>query len=184
VSLLARAGLVHLASPFDALQSDVAFYGLIVVAVVEVAADKIPALDSVGHLLMGPMAAASGAIVFASQTGTIQQVDPGLTAVLSLFAGAGTAAAVHVTRAVARPVLNLGLLGPVASTAEDASSAVLSVTSLLAPLLLPFLLALAGLAGWALWQRRARRRAADEAIRQWHTAYAAHVAQYGPPPPG
>jgi hypothetical protein len=29
VSLLARAGLVHLAPPFDALQSDVAFYGIL-----------------------------------------------------------------------------------------------------------------------------------------------------------
>ncbi|TMF51962.1 MAG: DUF4126 domain-containing protein, partial [Chloroflexi bacterium] len=68
VSLLARLGLVHLASPYDALASDIAFYGLIVLAVVEFAIDKIPALDSVGHAVMLPVAAASGAILFASQT--------------------------------------------------------------------------------------------------------------------
>src|SRR5207302_1518814 len=57
VSLLARLGLVHLASPYDALASDIAFYGLIVLAVVEFAIDKIPALDSVGHAVMLPVAA-------------------------------------------------------------------------------------------------------------------------------
>lgn len=159
VSLLARAGLVHLAPPFDALQSDVAFYGILLLAVVEFAADKVPALDSVGHFVMAPLAAASGAIVFASQTGAIQQVDPGLTVVLSLLAGAGTAGAVHLTRAVARPVANVVLMGPVVSLFEDAGSAVLSLTALLAPLLVPVMLAGGVVAGWALWRRRARRRA-------------------------
>src|SRR5947208_2775656 len=52
ISLLARAGLVQLAPPFDALQSDVAFYGILLVAVIEFTADKVPALDSVTHVLM------------------------------------------------------------------------------------------------------------------------------------
>jgi hypothetical protein len=159
VSLLSRAGLIHLAPPFDALQSDVAFYGILCLAVVEFSADKVPALDSVGHLVMAPLAAASGAIVFASQAGAVQQVDPGLTVVLSLLAGAGTAGAVHVTRAVARPVANVVLMGPVVSVIEDVSAAMLSLTALLAPLLVPALVAAGVVAGWALWRRRPRRRA-------------------------
>lgn len=159
VSLLARAGLIHLGAPFDALQSDVAFYGILCLAVVEFAMDKVPAVDSVGHFVMAPVAAASGAIVFASQTGTIGHVDPGLTVVVSLVAGAGTAGAVHVTRAAARPVANVVLMGPVVSVFEDVSSAVLSLTALLAPLLVPLLLALGVVAGWTLWRRRSRRRA-------------------------
>jgi Domain of unknown function (DUF4126) len=160
VSLLARAGLIHLAPPFDALESNLAFYGILVVAVVEFAADKVPALDSVGHLLMAPVSAASGAIVFASQTGTIGQVDPGLTVVLSLLAGAGTAGAVHATRAVARPVANVVLMGPVVSLVEDAGAAALALAALLAPLVVPLLLALGVLGGTALWRRRGRRRRA------------------------
>jgi hypothetical protein len=159
VSLLARAGLIHLAPPFDALQSDVAFYGILCLAVVEFSADKVPGLDSVGHFVMAPLAAASGAIVFASQAGAVQQVDPGLTVVLSLLAGAGTAGAVHVTRAVARPVANVVLMGPVVSVVEDVSAAMLSLTALLAPLLVPVLVAAGVVAGWALWRRRPRRRA-------------------------
>jgi Domain of unknown function (DUF4126) len=159
VSLLARAGLIHLAPPFDALQSDVAFFGILCLAIVEFSADKVPALDSVGHFVMAPLAAASGAIVFASQAGAIQQVDPGLTVVLSLLAGAGTAGAVHVTRAVVRPVANVVLMGPVVSVLEDAGSALLSLTALLAPLLVPVLVGAGVFAGWALWRRRTQRRA-------------------------
>jgi len=162
VSLLARAGLIHLAQPFDALESNVAFYGILCLAVVEFAADKVPALDSVGHLLMGPVAAASGAIAFASQTGTIGQVDPGLMVVLSLVVGAGTAGTVHATRAVARPVANVVLMGPVVSLLEDVSAAALSLAALLAPLLVPLLLVAGVLAGSALWRRRGRRRAASQ----------------------
>jgi len=57
VSVLARLGLIHLASPYDALASDVAFYGLIALAIVEFAIDKIPVLDSIGHAVMLPVAA-------------------------------------------------------------------------------------------------------------------------------
>ena len=183
VSLLARAGLIQLAPPLDALQSDVAFYGILLVAVVEFSADKIPALDSVTHVLMGPLAATSGAIVFASQAGTIQRVDPGVQIVLSLLLGGGTAVGVHLTRATVRPALNVFLLGPVASTVEDALSAAFSFTALLAPLLLPVLAAGAAVGGWALWRRRAQRRAADAAMRQWHAAYAAYYQQVTQHPP-
>jgi hypothetical protein len=156
ISALARAGLVHLGQPFDALGSDVAFYGILALAVVEFVADKVPVLDSAGHAIMAPVAGASGAIVFASQTGTIQHVDPGLVVVLSLLVGGGTATAVHLTRATVRPVLNLGLLGPVASTVEDAAAAVLSVVALLAPALVPVVVVLVI---WLVVATRRRRRA-------------------------
>jgi len=83
VSLLARLGLIHLASPYDALDTDIAFWGLLVLAVVEFAIDKVPALDSVGHAVMLPVAATAGAILFASQTGTVTSVDPGLSSACS-----------------------------------------------------------------------------------------------------
>ena len=154
VSLLARLGLIHLAAPYDALQSDVAFYGLIVLAAVEFAIDKVPALDSVGHAVMLPVAAAAGAILFASQTGTITSMDSGLSVLVSLLAGGAIAGTVHVTRAAVRPVVNLAFLGPPLSLIEDATSAVLSLAATLAPLLVPFLLVLIALAAMLLWERR------------------------------
>ena len=154
VSLLARLGLVHLASPYDALASDIAFYGLIVLAVVEFAIDKIPALDSVGHAVMLPVAAASGAILFASQTGTITGVHPGLAVLVSVLAGAAISSTVHVARATVRPVANVVLMGPPLSFLEDAASAALALAGLLAPILVPFLLALIALGAAVLWHRR------------------------------
>ena len=154
VSLLARVGLIHLASPYDALASDVAFYGLIALAVVEFAIDKVPALDTVGHAVMLPVAAASGAILFASQTGAITDVNPGLAVIVSLLAGAGVSSTVHVARAAVRPVANVVLMGPPLSLLEDTASTALTLAASLAPILVPFLLALIALGAVLLWQRR------------------------------
>jgi len=165
VSLLARLGLIHLGSPYDALASDVAFYGLIVLAVVEFAIDKVPALDSVGHAVMLPLAAASGAILFASQTGAVTDVHPGLAVIISVLAGAGVSSTVHVVRAGVRPVANVVLLGPPLSFLEDTASAALSLAATLAPILVPFLLALIVLGAVLLWQRRRASRPSPMSVR-------------------
>jgi hypothetical protein len=154
VSLLARLGLIHLAPPYDALASDVAFWGLLVLAVVEFAIDKVPALDSVGHAVMLPVAAAAGAILFASQTGAVTSMDSGLGVLVSLLAGGAISGTVHVARAAVRPVVNLAFLGPPLSLVEDTTSAVLSLAAMLVPLLVPFLLVLIGLGAMLLWERR------------------------------
>ncbi|TMF95618.1 MAG: DUF4126 domain-containing protein [Chloroflexi bacterium] len=165
VSLLARLGLIHLGSPYDALASDVAFYGLIVLAVVEFAIDKVPALDSVGHAVMLPLAAASGAILFASQTGAVTDVHPGLAVIISVLAGAGVSSTVHLVRAGVRPVANVVLLGPPLSFLEDTASAALSLAATLAPILVPFLLALIVLGAVLLWQRRRASRPSPMSVR-------------------
>ena len=184
VSLAARMGLLHLAHPYDALGSDVAFYGLLAIATVEFLADKVPGLDSAAHVLGAPLAAASGAIVFASQNGAVDRVDPGLQVLLSLGAGAATATTVHLVRASARPVLNLGLLGPVASLLEDVTAVALVAAALLAAALLPVVVALAVLLVVRVQRRRRARR--EEALRlaawsQWAAAWQRWHGQAVPP---
>ena len=165
VSLLARLGLIQLAHPYDALESDIAFWGLLVLAVIEFAIDKVPALDSVGHAVMTPVAIAAGAILFASQTGTITSVHPGLLVLASLLVGGAVSGAVHISRAAARPVLNLGLLGPPVSLVEDSASAVLSVTATLIPILVPLVVVLLVLGAGLLWHRRMGTRATAQQTR-------------------
>ena len=160
VSLLDRLGLIQLAPPFDALGSDVAFWGLLVLAIVEFAIDKIPALASIGHAVMLPVSVAAGAILFASQTGAVTSVDPGLTVIISLLAGGTIAAGVHVFRAAVRPVANVALMGPPLSLLEDLGSAALSLAALLVPIAVPFLLAILVLVAILLWDRRRSRRLA------------------------
>ena len=154
VSLLARVGLIHLAPPFDALESDVAFYGLLVLAVIEFAVDKVPALDSVGHAVMLPISAAAGSILFASQTGAVDNMNPGVAVLVSVIAGGGVAATVHTVRATVRPVANLGLMGPPLSLVEDGTAAVLALAAALVPIAVPFLFVLLVAAAVLLWQRR------------------------------
>jgi hypothetical protein len=158
VSLLSRLGLIHLSAPYDALSSDVAFWGLLVLAVVEFAIDKVPALDSVGHAVMLPLAAASGAILFASQTGAVTSMHPGLAVIVSLLAGGAISATVHVAKAGVRPVANLALLGPPLSLLEDVSSIALASAAVLVPMVVPFLLALLALGAVAMWNRRRAAR--------------------------
>jgi hypothetical protein len=134
VGLAARFGLITLAPPYDALGSATALIGLGIVAVCEIAADKIPGIDSVVQVVQVPVTLAAGAIVFASQQSMIEQVSPGLAIVLGVLA----AGSVHALRTLARPVVNaatFGFGGPAVSVGEDVGAFGLTVLALAAPIL-------------------------------------------------
>lgn len=134
VGLAARFGLISLVAPYDALTSPVALIGLAVLAIVEIAADKVPGVDTVLHFIQGPVTLAAGAILFASQQSLVQDVSPGLAIVVGLL----TAGGIHSLRALARPVVNVatvGIGGPVLSTFEDAGAVGLTILAVVAPLL-------------------------------------------------
>jgi len=145
IGLLARFGLVQLASPFDALSSPLALGILAALALAEFVGDKVPALDTVVHALQWPLAAVAGAILFASQSNLITRLSPEI----ALVAGLLTAAGVHGARAVTRPVVTGATLGAgntALSLAEDGYALSLAGTAALAPalgLLLLILLAAA-----------------------------------------
>lgn len=132
VGLAARFGLITLVAPYDALGSLTALIGLGVLALIEVTADKVPGVDSVLHVVQGPVTLAAGAVIFASQQSMIQDVSPGLAIVLGVLSAGG----IHTLRALARPVINLatvGMGGPVASVGEDVSAVGLTILALVAP---------------------------------------------------
>jgi hypothetical protein len=152
VGLLHRGGALALAAPFDALGSDIALAGLLVLALLEFGADKLPGLDTVAHALQWPLTLTAGAILFASQQSVITDVSPGL----AVLVGVLTAGAVHAVRAAVRPALTAGTLGlanPVASLAEDVLAGGLVVLAALAPVLVP-LVAVALVVGAVLLARR------------------------------
>jgi hypothetical protein len=164
VGLAARFSLLTLASPYDALASDVALIGLAVLAAGEFAADKIPGADSVVHIIQGPLTMAAGALLFASQSSLVQDVSPGLAILVGLL----TAGGVHTVRALVRPVVTvatMGLGGPFVSTAEDIGAVGLTLSALIFPLLAIFLIAiLAVLAARLLMRRVAARRAPVQTV--------------------
>ena len=136
--------------------------------VVEVVADKIPALDSVNDVIQTFVRPTAGGIVFGSGTAaqTSAVTDPGAFAQsgqwIPIAVGVVTALVVSLTKSTVRPVANVataGVAAPVLSTIEDVASVGLVFAAILLPVLV-----LVGvvLLGWAVFRilRRRRRKAA------------------------
>lgn len=115
-----------------------------VLLVVELVADKIPAVDSVNDVLQTVVRPASGGLVFGSSSGasTMAVTDPAEFFTthqwVPIVIGIVIALGVHGLKTTARPVANavtLGAAAPIMSTVEDFSSVALSVFALILPVL-------------------------------------------------
>ena len=141
------------------LSGDVALWIIGTLLVVEIVADKIPAVDSVNDAIQTFIRPASGALLAAAAA---SDVGEQWASALALVLGLVTAAGVHATKATVRPVVNVSTAGvgaPVVSTVEDGVSVGLSLAALLAPLLaLIALIAMAIGAALALRRVFSRRR--------------------------
>jgi len=141
-----------------------------VLLVVEVVADKIPALDSVNDAIQTFVRPTAGGIVFGSGTAaqTAAVTDPGAFAQtgqwIPVAIGVVTALMVSLTKSTVRPAANVataGMAAPVLSTVED----IFSVGLVFAAILIPVLVLVAVVAlVWAAMRivRRRRRKAAAE----------------------
>jgi hypothetical protein len=138
--------------------------------VVEIVADKIPALDSVHDVIQTFVRPTAGGIVFGSGTAaqTSAVADPGAFAQsgqwIPVAIGVVTALVVSLTKSTVRPAANVataGVAAPVLSTFEDIASVGLVFLAILVPVLV--LVAVVALV-WAVWRlvRRRRRRARAE----------------------
>ncbi len=156
-ALAARLDWVELAAPLDDLTSNLAIAVLGVLTVADFVGDKIPVVDHVLHVLGLGVAPASGAVLFAGQTGD----ETGLPTLLAILLGGGTAGIVHAIRAAVRPVstaATAGLGNPVVSLGEDAGSLALVVLAFALPVLaVALLLALVVPVALRLRRWRARR---------------------------
>lgn len=139
VGLVARLGLVELTAPYDLLESTPVLVALGVLLVVEVVADKVPAVDSVNDAVQTFIRPAAGAVLFAGSVGISSDLAPEV----GLVAGLLAAGSVHATKAAARPMVNVstgGVGGPVVSVAEDAVSVAATLVALFVPVLVLVLL--------------------------------------------
>ena len=115
-----------------------------VLLLVEIVADKIPALDSVNDTIQTFIRPTAGGIVFGSGTAaqTSAVADPGAFAQsgqwIPVAIGVVTALVVSLTKTAVRPVANVataGMAAPVLSTIEDATSVGLVFLAILLPVL-------------------------------------------------
>ena len=161
VGLLARyTDLVTLQKPWDILESPWVLALLAVLLVIEMTADKIPAVDTVNDAIQTFVRPAAGAILFASSNNIISDMSPVLALAVGLLAAGG----MHTVKATARPVVTAttaGVGNPIVSFVEDVVSAVMTLIAILLPAIAAILVLVAGFfVGRWFWRRRRHAPAA------------------------
>ncbi|SUA13933.1 transmembrane protein [Mycolicibacterium aichiense] len=170
LALLARfTDLVTLPAGWSWLENGWVIAIVAVLLLIEVVADKIPALDSVNDAVQTFVRPTAGGIVFGSGTAaqTAAVTDPGEFARtgqwVPIAIGVVTALVVHLTKTAVRPAANVasaGTAAPVLSTIEDIVSVALVFIAILIPALVLVVMIALAWAAVALWRRRRRRKAA------------------------
>ncbi len=147
------------------LSGDVALWIIGILLLIEVVADKIPAIDSLNDVVHTVVRPASGGIAFGAGASAEAVTDPSQllqnNAWVPIVIGVLIALAVHAAKATIRPVANVataGLAAPALSTAEDVSSFALAITAIVVPVLAGILLLGLIVAIVVLLTRRRRRR--------------------------
>jgi uncharacterized membrane protein len=141
-----------------------------VLLVLEIVADKIPAVDSVNDIIQTVVRPTAGGILFGAGTGsqTVAVTDPAQfftsNAWVPVAIGVVLSLVVHVTKTMARPAANaasFGFAAPVLSTIEDGVSLALAFFAIVLPIFV--ILGIVGVAiGGIALVRRSRRRRRDK----------------------
>ncbi|GAB4542121.1 MAG: DUF4126 domain-containing protein [Anaerolineales bacterium] len=148
---------LKLTQPWDLIANPWILILLGILVIVEMLADKLPAVNHLNDLIQTIVRPAAGAIVFAASAHVVADVHP----VLALACGLLVAGGVHVTKsAVVRPIVTATTGGagniPV-SFAEDVAATGVSLLAVFAPILVGFALTLFILAlVWWLSRRKAQ----------------------------
>lgn len=157
---------VNLPSGWSWISSDIALWILGVLLLLEIVADKIPALDSFNDVVQSLLRPASGGIVFGAgaSSETVAVDDPSSffseNTWVPIVTGIVIALVVHVLKATARVAANTvtgGLAAPALSTAEDGASFLLAALAIIIPVLAGLLL-IGLIVAVVLFVRRRRRR--------------------------
>lgn len=126
---------LNLAKPFDLLANPWILILLGVLVIIEMVADKVPAVNHINDLIQTVVRPAAGAIAFAASANVITDINP----VLALACGLLVAGSVHTVKAAAvRPAVTATTGGagniPV-SIAEDVLAVVTSTLAVLLPII-------------------------------------------------
>lgn len=140
IALAERFHWLELREPFQIMGSWWMITIIAVFLVVEIVADKIPAVDSVNDAVQSVIRLGAGGIVAVAGAGSASNVSPWLLVLMGVvFAGS-----VHAAKATARPVINAASVGvgaPVASTVEDTGAVAMSAVAIAVPILVVFVIA-------------------------------------------
>jgi len=151
---------IQLNAPYDILANPWTLIIVGVLLIVEMLADKFPAVNHVNDAIQTLIRPAAGAVIFAASAHVITDLHP----VIALVCGLLVAGSVHTVKSVAvRPAITAttgGAANVPVSILEDVVATVLSILSIVIPILVGVLLVvLASFIIWWFWRRANRRRA-------------------------
>ncbi len=149
---------INLNPPYDLLANPWVLIVVGVLLIIEMLADKIPAVNHVNDIIQTGIRPAAGAIIFAASAHAITNVQP----VIAIICGLLVAGSVHVVKSAAvRPAVTAttgGAANVPVSIAEDVIATVLSILSIVIPVLVAvFLVIFVVLIIWWFWWRVNRR---------------------------
>ena len=153
---------IALSDPWDLLANPWVLLVLGILVIIEMLADKLPAVNHINDAIQTFIRPAAGAVAFAASAKVITDINP----VLALICGLLVAGSVHAVKSVAvRPVVTAttGGVGNVpVSIAEDIFSTVVSILAIVIPIMVAILLIL--MVVLFFWWRQRRREKADQHI--------------------
>ncbi|NNC42680.1 MAG: DUF4126 domain-containing protein [Acidimicrobiia bacterium] len=163
VGLMDRfTSLLELSNPYDIISNPSVLIALGALTVVEIVADKVPAVNHINDAIQTFVRPTAGALVFAAST-SAAELNPAVAVIAGLLVSGG----VHATKStVVRPAVTATTAGigntPV-SAAEDVVATVTSVLAVVAPILVAILLLAFSYLIWR-WVRRLTRRKREPTI--------------------
>ena len=135
---------LKLSKPWDTLANPWIILFLCILVIIEMLADKVPAINHINDLIQTFIRPAAGAIAFAASANVVTDIHP----VLALACGLLVAGTVHVAKAgVVRPMITAatgGTANTPVSLAEDVVSTALSIAAILAPVIIGTLIVVLG----------------------------------------
>ena len=158
VGLAGRFGWIDLTGAWgERLTNPYILGALALLTVWEVLVDKVPGADHLNDVVGTVVRPLSGAVLMLATPNPLTDDSPAAAAVT----GIGLAGALHLLKALLRPLVTVSTFGfgtPVVSAAEDTVAAATVVTALAAPVLIAALLAFVLAAFWWVLTRRRRAR--------------------------
>ncbi len=149
--------LIQLNKPWDVMTDTWVIGVLVVLLVIEMTADKIPAVDSINDIIQTIGRPAAGAILFASSSGVVGEIHP----VLAVIAGLLLAGSVHAVKTTARPFITASTAGTgnwLVSLLEDVLALITTIMAILLPILVALMIILTLLL-FVWWRSRRRVKA-------------------------
>jgi hypothetical protein len=149
---------ITLNPPFDILANPWVLIVVGILLIIEMLADKIPAVNHINDIIQTGVRPAAGAIIFAASAHAITNVHP----VIAIICGLLVSGSVHVVKSAAvRPAVTAttgGAANIPVSIAEDVVATGVSILSIVVPVLvIVVLIVFVSLVIWWFWRRANRK---------------------------